>query len=496
MILWSWFACSPQGKPHIEGTDTTVVWERPEEFEAVAAQIESDLTSLGSPNAAFAFFQNGEIVYAEGFGGETSPESLFRVASITKSMTAAALLQQKDQGNVNLSTKLVDIDNTLRSVKSPQRLPEVDVESLLNHSAGMVDYLELSCDADLSAFAHGTFAEELYIIAPPGVIWNYSNLNYIMAGYAIEALSGVEYAQYMQENVFAPLGMNRTVFAPSAVLEDGMWATGEHLGEEIVPDSYDCPFTRPAGFAWSSVLDMSLWGMFLLEGNTAVLSETSRQDMMVSQISMGLWDDLLTYSYGLMQYAGFNSEAGWHDMPFVYHKGSINGYGSEMYLFPEHNAGFVVLIGTSGGSLPNANFAAIDYLGIPEAVSVPENLYPESDLTPYEGIYFDNWNVQDIFISAGEGALSVEMPHLDSMGVPYDEEWLPYTKDNFMGNIDGYDLVIRIAPDESGIMQYVINRAFVGLRSGDLPQSLQQTASRPSFAPTPLSANPLGLWKP
>ena len=66
MLLWLWFACDPQGKPRIEETDTTVVWERPEEFEAVAAQIESDLATLGNPNAAFAFFQHGEVVYAEG----------------------------------------------------------------------------------------------------------------------------------------------------------------------------------------------------------------------------------------------------------------------------------------------------------------------------------------------------------------------------------------------------------------------------------------------
>ena len=141
MIPWLLFGCSPQGKPSPE--DTAAVWARPEEFEGVAAQIEADLATLGNPNAAFAFFQNGEIVYAEGFGEGTVPESLFRIGSVTKSLTAAALLQQKDRGNVNLSTKLVDIDDTLRSVKTPELLSQVDVGSLLEQSAGMVDYLEL-----------------------------------------------------------------------------------------------------------------------------------------------------------------------------------------------------------------------------------------------------------------------------------------------------------------------------------------------------------------
>jgi hypothetical protein len=248
------------------------------------------------------------------------------------------------------------------------------------------------------------------------------------------------------------------------VLSDGNWAKGSSVDGVVTPSSYDAPSSWSAGFAWSTAKDLAEFGQFLLEGNSTVMSESAHEQLVSSRISMGVMSDRLMYGNGLMHYDGFSSNAGWHEMDLLYHNGSIPGYGAALYLLPEYNAGFVSLVGSSGVELPSAVLASLQYFGLPPAQDFPSDALPASDLSIYEGVYLDNWNVGEIQITATDAGLEVAMPRLDEMNVTYDTQWRPYTKHNFTTTIDGYELLIRFESDDTGTMKYVVHRAFVGQR--------------------------------
>ncbi|MAA80054.1 MAG: hypothetical protein CL916_12435, partial [Deltaproteobacteria bacterium] len=330
---------------------------------------------------------------------------------------------------------------------------------------GLVDQMGASQEQSLSSFMEDTFFSQMFVIAPPGAVWNYSNLNYIVAGYVAQEYSGLEYDEIMNQEIFSPLEMTRTSFDSSSVLSDGNWAMGK-AGEEIItPSSYDTPASWPAGFAWSTAQDLASFGQFILDGNTDVMSEDAHHDFSSSRISMGVMEEYLMYGNGMMHYAGISSNAGWHTLELMYHNGSIPGYGAALYLIPEQNAGFVSLVGSTGAELPSAVLASLDYFGLPPARDFPSEALPENDFSIYEGVYQDNWNVGEVRITAMPSGLEVEMPRLDEMNVMYDPQWRPYTKHNFTTTIDGYDLLVRFEEGDTGQMEYIVHRAFVAQRT-------------------------------
>ena len=457
MILLMMVACV-QDQMEIPSTE-------PNEFQAIIQAVSSDREMMGSPNTSFLLFQDGEILFSQGWGETYSGESIdentrFRIGSVTKMMTAAAIFAL----DVPLEIPVQDLAPSIDLLKSPNEIAQITTQQLLEHSAGLVDQVAVSEDQSLSSFMGETFFSQMFVIAPPGEVWNYSNLNYIVAGYVAEEYAGSEYHEVMNTEIFTPLDMTRTAFDRSTILSDGNWAKGNTGEEVITPSSYDSPASWSAGFAWSTAKDLASFGQFILEGNTDVMSDEAHQDFSSSRLSMGVMGDYLRYGNGLMHYDGISSNAGWHKIDLMYHNGSIPGYGAALYLIPEQNAGFVSLVGGTGLELPSAVLASLEYFGLPSAEDFPSDALPVSDFSIYEGVYQDNWNVGEIRVVANASGLEVEMPRLDEMNVSYDSQWRPYTKHNFTTNIDGYDLLVRFESDSEGRMQYIVHRAFVGQR--------------------------------
>ena len=435
------------------------------EFQKIVQAVESDREAMGSPNVSFLLFQDGEIIFSQGWGETHSGEQIdentrFRIGSVTKSMTAASVFSL----GIPLDTPVQDIVSSIDLLKSPNEIAQITTQHLLEHSAGLVDQVGVSEEQSLSSFMEDTFFSQMFVIAPPGEVWNYSNLNYIVAGYVAEEYSGENYHEMMDAQLFSPLDMTRTAFDAQTVLSDGNWARGNTGVELITPSSYDTPSSWAAGFAWSTASDLSSFGQFVLNGNMNVMSQEAHQKFTSSRISMGVMEDYLMYGNGLMHYGGVSSNAGWHTIDLIYHNGSIPGYGAALYLLPDQNAGFVSLVGYSGAELPSAVLASLEYFGLPSAEDFPSEALPENDFSIYEGTYQDNWNVGEIRVSATSLGLEVEMPRLDEMNVSYDPQWRPYTKHNFTTMIDGYDLLVRFEEDSQGRIQYIVHRAFVGQR--------------------------------
>jgi N-acyl-D-amino-acid deacylase len=184
------------------------------------------------PGAAVAVTDHGRLVFARGYGyadletkQKVTPDSLFRIASISKPITAIAILQLVDQGKLALDTKVLDIldfkaDMEAAGDKFEKRLRDVTIEHLLQHRGGW------DRDASFDAmFQSLKFARELNVPAPakaddiilrmltqpldfnPGERYAYSNFGYCLLGRVIEKLAKQTYEQFVQSSTLQPLGI-------------------------------------------------------------------------------------------------------------------------------------------------------------------------------------------------------------------------------------------------------------------------------------------------
>jgi len=187
----------------------------------------------GVPGAAMALGRQGKLLYARGFGfadvgkrESVKPDSLFRIASISKTITAAATLRLIEQGKIKLDTRafeFLDLKPHLEpGATVDERLKSITVQHLLRHTAGFDR--EESIDP---MFRPGLVAKTLSVASPPnpeqiirfmmgrpldftpGKRFAYSNFGYSVLGRIIEKASGLKYDAFVRQEIFKPLGISR-----------------------------------------------------------------------------------------------------------------------------------------------------------------------------------------------------------------------------------------------------------------------------------------------
>ena len=300
---------------------------RMESFDRLMTQF---IAEHGLPGAALAVTDQGRLVYARGYGyadiserRPVKPSSLFRIASISKPITAAAILQLVEQDRLTLNDRVFDVLTESKPAdpdgEVDPRLNDVTVRHLLNHSGGW-DRDE-SFDA---MFRSVEFAKRLGVAPPagpahvircmmnqpldfdPGARYAYSNYGYCLLGRIIEHLSGQAYECYVQEHVLRPLGITEMRIGRTR-REDGV-APGEvryyeaEEGRSVFDDKLGEPTAWPYG-AWSleamdshggwiaSAVDLARFAVAFDNPQTCpILSEGSIQEMFARPPGT-LWQD-------------------------------------------------------------------------------------------------------------------------------------------------------------------------------------------------------------
>lgn len=294
--------------------------------------------------AAVAVVQGGRLVYAQGFGDREkysedpvdARHTIFRIGSITKVLTGIAVMQQVDRGAIDLDA---DVNDYLRDVHVPATFAEpVRVRNLLTHTAGF-DQIGLDRHAR-SAEAVVPLGEwigaNLVRIRPPGDVSAYDTYGVTLAGHLVEQVSGTDYASYLRENIFAPLGMSRSgIDVPPALREDAAVGYGFAGEWEAMPWEY--MNTAPASSVNATVTDMAHLAIMLLgdgefEGRR-VLSRQSVDAMLSRQFT----NDPDQPGYG---YLFFEDE--WNGITTFSHGGSMEGFGAMLYLVPEYDLGIFI----------------------------------------------------------------------------------------------------------------------------------------------------------
>jgi CubicO group peptidase (beta-lactamase class C family) len=312
--------------------------------EALVDAIFQENIAADSPGAAILIAQNGTILYSKGFGLASmehdvaiTPETKFRIGSISKQFTAAAILKLQEDGCLSVQ------DPLSKFIPDYPRGNEVTLHRLLTHTSGIHNYtdkpdflenitLETKPENLIASFKDDQFDFN------PGEQWSYSNSGYFLLGFIIEKVSGKSYETYLRNNFFEPLGMNDTgVHHWNDILahEANMYSYIE--GRFQKTKNWDMSRAGGAGALYSTVTDLYRWNEAVF--NSKVLSEKSlaaaftpvtlKGEKNVSDVRYG-------YGWFINNFRGLKeiSHAGGHNSGFV----------TNLARYPEHNMTIAILM--------------------------------------------------------------------------------------------------------------------------------------------------------
>ncbi len=308
------------------------------EFEQLLA---AAVDPVALPSICFGVSRGTETLLATAKGSETT-QTAFALASVTKPMTTTALMLLARRG-------LVDLDKPINDYLGGEKLRpgEPTVRQVADHSSGLHTYFRFYyADEPFRRAPFGEVVERYGLtFTAPGERYHYSNLGYGLLDYVISRVSGKPYAQFMAEEVFAPLAMADSFIGPP-----GDRPHAASFGPDGVPyPQYD--FDHPGGSAaYASIGDLLRFGQFHLSLGPNYLSEAELRSM---QRASSHIDE--TRGYGL----GWGVNIDRLGMLLVQHTGSMGGVSSILRLVPELD---LVIAGVANGETQHIWRAADDAL--------------------------------------------------------------------------------------------------------------------------------------
>jgi CubicO group peptidase (beta-lactamase class C family) len=343
------------------------------------------------PGAAVAIVEDGDIIVLKGYGTAdlaterlVDPEmTLFHVASISKPVTAGAVLQLAEQGRIDLDRP---VNEYLRAVKveSPYD-SEMTPAHLLTHTGGFDRSIigrKTRNPDELQDLADFLSRKLPPVIRPPGEISVYSNYGFALAGLLVEDVSGVPFAQYMEENFFQPLGMNQSSFALKPELEEALATGYGWRGSLEPPVPRDYTRTVPASMLRTTAADMARWMLAITGGGQLdgqrLLTTASTRLMLTRQFSNN--PHLPGRSYGL-------SEGARYSPPEFIHAGGTTGFTSALVLLPHIDGGIFVAFNSQAPPWGVVRGILEHYDKMLQKKQSNEPAAAEFDTRRYEGYY-------------------------------------------------------------------------------------------------------------
>lgn len=245
-------------------------------IERVPSIVENVMDQTGIPGIAVAVVANGEVAYAEGFGvrrvGSSDPvtaDTIFQIASLSKSIGASVVAHQVGEGVVDWSTPVTDLLPWFR-LSDEHVTALVTIGDLYAHRSGLPNHA--GDDLEDLGFDRRTVLERLLYLPLSGFRneYAYTNFGLTAAAEAVAQAAGMDWAVLSREVLYEPLGMSRT----SSVYADFVSANNRAYGHVLTSDGYDALYRRepdaqsPAGGVSSSVADMANWMMMVLQDGT------------------------------------------------------------------------------------------------------------------------------------------------------------------------------------------------------------------------------------
>ncbi|MGE5579164.1 MAG: serine hydrolase domain-containing protein [Bacillota bacterium] len=421
------------------------------EFEEFARSV---MAEHKIPGVAVSVIDRGEVIYKNGFGYRdqerglpVTPETIFGVASVTKSFTSLAIMQLAESGKLSVHDPVqkyipgfdlpgsggeaVTIHHFMTHTSSLPPLPTLgwsirgntkpDEDAAASKAkskatkAGTDKRRAAGADKEPAPQPINTYDEltgyirngDFELLGKPGEYCSYSNDGYALLGPIIEAVSGEEYEDYMRNHILNPLMMGRSNFDISWLLRRGNTTTLYYKDEDQnikhSPNWQVAPPFVPCGWLKSTVMDLANYlsmhaggGVF---GARRILSADGIATMRAKHCA---------YSRDRFYGYGFSNLSGYHGATLVEHSGGLKGVASNIGYVPEEKIGVAVLTNLSGAPSGKLWLGAINLLlGLPvDSVRSEYKKEPwgESELQPRTG-KFKSGEGGEVTITSEDGRL-------------------------------------------------------------------------------------------
>ena len=329
-----------------------------------------ELIKANEPGAAVAVVQGGEVIHRQGYGLANvewgipvQPDTVFRLASLTKQFTATAIMLLQEQGKLTVDDLLTEF-----LPEYPISGHEITIHHLLTHTSGIKSYTSIEgwfphkIIHDMTPQAICDVFSQIPFDFKPGTQFLYNNSGYHLLGMIIEKVSGVSYEQFIQENIFHPLGMQHSYYMSNEPIIPKR-ASGYATTEQGFCNADYLSMTQPyaAGALGSTIDDLVLWDRAVREQR---LVSAPTQALMFTPVKLtaGKTEDY-GYGWGLGDYRGH---------PFVHHGGGINGFSTFIAQFHREPVSIIILTNRAGFDAGNCALRiARLVLGLPLLVRQP-----------------------------------------------------------------------------------------------------------------------------
>jgi len=372
---------------------------------ALASKVEAYLKPLLDEDlisGSVLIAKGDAVLVSRGFGPANreynqpcTPETRFRLASVSKQFTATAIMMLEEAGKLSVE------DSLSQYIPDYPRGGEITLHHLLTHTSGVINYSRLEDHYRVWCMPHTLEQvidrfKQKPLQFNPGERWAYSNSGYVLLTYIIEKVSGLTYEEYLKQHIFKPLDMAHSgVDRHTAVIPKR--ATGHYNdGQGIVQAPYlDMAYTSGAGGLYATTGDLYKWDRALY--GERLISESSKKRMFTPYKAK--------YGYGW-----FITEMDGHRL--IEHRGGLNGFLTQIYRFVDDDVVVITLFNyvSTFTRQVNRDLAALALGGDVPPVLIPEGVAVEARaLEAHTGTY----RLQpgyDLTVTVENGQLSVSGP--------------------------------------------------------------------------------------
>jgi CubicO group peptidase (beta-lactamase class C family) len=342
------------------------------------------------PSVSAAVVRKGELVWANAVGSAdyddecgATPQTQYRIGSITKTFTAVAVMQLYAEGRL-------DLDDRLEQHLDVPALGTPTLRRLLCHLSGLQREVGEMWVDDTSPTEEELIASltRLEAVLPPARAHHYSNLAFALLGQVVAQRSGLGYRQYVDDRIMGPLGLSRTTWEPEPPRAQG-YLVSEYARTVWQEKDYEVGAAASAAQLWSTVEDLARWATFLAEGDDAVLAGDVVEEMWFPQVMYYPHDWILGWGLGLQL---FNR----HGRIWGGHGGAMPGHLAGVFVDRKTGVGAAAVTnsGTRGDMEEFAISLAAEALELwPEPIEQwrPEQ-EPPADVVPLLGRWWSEGN--------------------------------------------------------------------------------------------------------
>lgn len=387
------------------------------------AWIETQMAYRGQPGISVGVVYDQKLIWARGFGHAdvekkiaATPATIYRMASVTKTFTATAIMQLRDAGKLSLDDPVVKHLPWFKIKSTFADAPVITIRHLLTHTSGLPREAAFPywMDANFPTIEQikETLPQQEAAFAPE-TRWKYSNLALALAGEIVAVVSGLPYDVYAQKHILEPLGMgSSTMLFPEAHRSRLAVGYGRRMpdGKREVRPYMDCKGISPAANLSSTVEDLARYLAFEMSdgkvgGKTILKSSTLREMHRVHWLRPD-WRGGAGIGFAVNRT---------NDRTTVGHGGSLAGYRTQISFSPEEKLGVIVLTNSDDGNpgfYVNQIFTALAPAlkkAVPPAATLVQ---ADPEWNKYVGKYRSPWGDNEVLIV--NGALVLIDPTADN----------------------------------------------------------------------------------